>query len=268
MKPDELLADGFERVQTHTVGVPYFVWSVDLEVEEDRDLRLIEETILRLIRAGVREQAQIGALMGLAGDTVLSSALKDLLTKNAITFGEIGASFVINPLGAEMLAKAVSREARTHRDVRVCHDPYLDQLQWFDGEDETWVQASELGQLHPLPGPVAISEASFEARHRELQRLVEAEGLPSDPPLERGQARSKRDLVRTTAIRQTVRYRRAELEVWRNAKSGEQQLRVMRDGGEQTKVSDAIMDLAAEGQPILPAPGASSRPPGIGRGPA
>jgi hypothetical protein len=268
MKPEELRADGFERVETHTVGVPYSVWSVDLEVEEDRDLRLIEETILRLIRAGVRDQAQIGELMGLTGDTVLSSALNDLLTKNALTFGEAGASFDINPLGSEMLAKAVSREARSHRDVRVCHDPYLDQLQWFDGDEETWIPASALGQLSLLPGPIAISEASFEARHRELQRLIEAEGLPSDPPLERGQTRPKRDLVRTTAIRQTVWYRRAELEVWRNGTTTEQQLRVIRDGGEQTEVSDAIMDLAAEGQAILPAPGGRSRPASTGYEPA
>jgi hypothetical protein len=261
MKSDELRADGFELVETHHVGVPYFVWSVDLEVEEDRDLRLIEETILRLIRAGVREQTQIGELMGLAGDSVLSSALNDLLTKNAITFGEVGASFDINPLGSEMLAKAVSREARSFRDVSVCHDPYLDQLQWFDRDDETWVPASDHGQLHLLPGPVAISEASFEARHRELQRLVEMDGLPFDPPLEHGQMRTKRDLVRTTAIRQTVWYRRADLEVWRHAKTTEQQLRIIRGGGEQTEVSEAAMDLAAEGQPVVPVPTQNSRPP-------
>lgn len=260
MKPEELVADGFERVETHTVGVPYSVWSVDLEVEEDRELRLIEETILRLIRAGVREQTQIGDLMGLAGDTVLSSALRDLLTKNAITFGEVGASFDINPLGLDMLAKEVAREARSHRDVRICHDPYLDQLQWFDSDDETWVQPGQLGNLHLLPGPVGLSEANLEARYRELQRLVETEGLPFDPPLERGQTRSKRDLVRTTAIRQTLWYRRAELEVWRNAKTSEQQLRIIRDGGEQAEVSDAAMDLAAEGQSVVPAPAASSHP--------
>jgi len=259
MTPQELLAEGFEHADTHSVGVPYSVWSVDLEVEEDRELRLLEETVLRLIRAGVRERTQIGELMGLAEDIILSSALRDLLTKNAITFGDVGASFDINPLGLEMLTKATSREARSHRDVKVCHDPYLDKLQWFEGDDEVWVSVNELGQLHPLPAPAPLSEASLEARHRELQRLVEIDGMPSDAPLERGQIRPKRELVRVTAIRHAFWYCRVELEVWCDRQSGDRQLRVVRDGGEQTEISEAVMDLLAEGQDILPASKSASK---------
>ena len=189
-------------------------------------------------------QSAIGELMGLAGDTMLSSALHDLLAKNAITFGEVGAAFDINPLGVDMLTKASSREAQSHRDVRVCHDPYLDTLQWFDGDDDVWIAGNELGELHPLPASVPLSEASLEARHRELQRLLETEGLPWDVPLERGQSRPKRDLLRAIAIRHSFAYRSVELEVWRNASSGEQQLRALRDGGEQTEISEAVMEAA------------------------
>lgn len=261
MTPEELLAEGFEQVATHTVGVPYSVWCVDMEVEQDRELRLLEETILRLVRAGVREQACIGALVGLEGDPILSTALRDLLAKNALTFGDVGASFDINPLGVEMLAKAAAREARIYRDLRVCHDPYLDRLQWFDGFDDLWLVANELGQLHLLPAPVALSEARFEARHRELQRLIEIDGLPTDPPLERGQVRSKRDLVRVTAIRHSSSFRRLELEVWRNRQSGDEHLRILGDGGEQIEISEAVMDLAAAGQAVLPNAGSTASDP-------
>ena len=49
----QLVSDNFERVKLQAVALPHTVWKVSIEVEFDRPLTLAEETVLRLVSAGV-----------------------------------------------------------------------------------------------------------------------------------------------------------------------------------------------------------------------
>lgn len=248
MNQDELLSEGFECTGVHHVGVPYFIWVIDFDIEQDRSLRLTEETVLRLIQCGINSQGHLAELMGLDDDVILSNTLLGLLSKNAITFSELD-TYSLQPFGTEVLAKSSIQEPQTYSDMRICHDPYTDTFEWFDTDDEGWLMDQQ--SVQPLLAPSGLTVTSIEARHRDIRQLIERDGLPSDAPLARGQTRPRRDLTRLVALRSWVAYKSGELELWDHAKRDEKRYRLLQAGGEQPEISEAIMNLAAEGQSIV-----------------
>lgn len=258
--------EGFVQTARHTVGVPYFIWTFDVDLDVDRELRLVEQTILSLVGCGVTAQAQLAELMGLKDGAMLPSALVDLCSKSLLTFDAQGA-FNVTPTGADAVARSSTREPRRYTNLRVCHDPYVDRLYWLDGDDDDRKSGDDVGDNYNVPAPLALSNAAFESRYREVQLLIDNEGLPFDPPLGRGEKRPRRDVVRLVAVKQRVEYRHADLEIWDHSKRHERNYCVMQGGGEQPEISDVLNDLAADGQVIDPAEASMlKRPPPSGTG--
>jgi phosphatidylserine/phosphatidylglycerophosphate/cardiolipin synthase-like enzyme len=248
-RDQELTAEGFERVGTFPVGVPHFLWKVDLDVEFDRELRLVEETILRLVVAGVGHPLRIAELMGLDDGRIVPANLVDLLRKGAL--GSRDGSFFVSPLGNEMLRRATSRELRRYTDVEVRHDPYRDELRWSLDEEELKEPDVRAAGLRALPAPSALGATALDARYRDIQALLDREGFPFDTPEDKQQVR-RREIVRVIAVKHYVAYRQAELEVWYRAQRDEWHWRLLRAGGEEQEVSSKLAELEAEGHEIIP----------------
>jgi len=248
----QLVADGFERVTTWRVGVAHFVWRVDLDLEFDRELRLVEETILRLVHAGVGDPARIAGLMGLDEGRIVPATIVDLLRKGTITHRD-GQLFV-STLGAEVLRRALTRETRTYTDVELRHDPYRDELRWTFEEDE--YKRERLGEagLRALPEPAELRPAELEGRYREVQALLERDGLPFEKKEDEkeGTEKRRRDVLRVRPLKHYVAYREAELEAWYRSGRDEWQWRLLRGGGEETEVSAKLAELESNGSVIIP----------------
>lgn len=80
----QLINDGYERVTVRTVALPHTIWKLTLDVEFDRPITLSEETVLRLIDAGVHEPAEIERLMGLDPGVIVSNTVVSLLDRKSV----------------------------------------------------------------------------------------------------------------------------------------------------------------------------------------
>lgn len=250
-RADQLLADGFERVVTLGVGVPHFVWKVDLEIEFDRDLRLIEETVLRLVHAEVGDPNQIAALMGLADQSIVAAAVVNLLRLGGLTQRED--RLWITPFGSQMLERATTREIRQYTDVELRHDPYRDEFRWRLDDDEYELKEKDLraAGLRGLPDPGALSDGELIARYRDIQAILERDGLPFDNKEEQARKR-RREILRVQPKKPYVAYRQAELEVWYRRDRDEWRWRLLRGGGEEREISTKLEELEAQGVIIIP----------------
>lgn len=132
-RAQQLAAEGYEHVATIPVGLPHFVWVTDIEVEYDRGLRRVEETILRLVSAGVTNVGEVAALMGLGGERMITNAVVGLLGQNALAPAVPGLR--LTPVGERMLVQAAAR-ARSNHQEKLRHDPYRDELRWSFEEPE------------------------------------------------------------------------------------------------------------------------------------
>lgn len=167
-----------ELLRTETVALPIHSWSVDLTLEEDRPLPRLEETILRLSRAGVREFSRFVQLLGVE-ERQLARAFGDLRLQAALS-AQAG-TYEVTPEGLKLLERAALRVLRKTR-VRLWHDPYTDTLNWEDLENDdvmTGNQQRESG-IRALPAPVELREDELRERHREIQALLQRSGLPDD----------------------------------------------------------------------------------------
>jgi hypothetical protein len=233
---DELLAEGFSHVDTRAVALPHYVWKVDIEIEMDRELRLLEETVLGLVAAGIGDPDVIGKLVG---DPVIAGpAIVDLLRMGAI--GRREDRLQVNPSGVEMLRRTVTRETHNHEDVVLRHDPYNDELRWEFDEFELKENDRAASGLRALPLVPELERAALEARHEEIQRLVARDGLPFDREDLRAR---RREVVRFVAKRCFVAYREVHLELWHRDEKDEWRWRLLRGGGEDRVVSERLEQL-------------------------
>jgi phosphatidylserine/phosphatidylglycerophosphate/cardiolipin synthase-like enzyme len=247
----DLSADGFERIGVFAAAVAHFVWKVDLDVEFDRDLRLVEETVLGLVAAAIGSPTQIADLMGLDDGRIVPATIVDLLRKGAL--GHRDGTLSVAPLGLDMLKRAASREVRRYTDVELRHDPYRDELRWSFDETELKEREVRDSALRPLPAPSALGATTLESRYREVQSLLEREGLPFDSPDEKeANEKRRREIVRVISVKHYVAYREAELEVWYRADREEWRWKLLRGGGEEAEVSEKLAELESEGHEIIP----------------
>lgn len=244
----QLSADGFELIKTFRVGVVHFVWRVDLDMEFDRALRLVEETVLRLVDAGVGDPNVVAQLMGLDDAKIVPGTVVDLLRDGALRHRD--GRLEVTPLGAEQLKKASRKETHTYTDVELRHDPYRDELMWSFDEEEYKQEELRGAGIRALPQPAELSNAALEGRHREVQALVDRLGLPFDRDEE--QKSRRREIIRLRPIRVYVAYRDGELEAWYHAVKNEWNWRLLRAGGEEREVSEKLAALEAGGATIIP----------------
>jgi hypothetical protein len=246
----QLVAEGFERVKVQSVALPHTVWKVTLELEFDRSLTLAEETVLRLVSAGVHDPGEMTRLMGLDAGVIVPATIVNLLQKQLL--GQVD-RLEIMPLGRQALADQRTRESRSY-DLELRHDPYTDTFLWgFDGAElKDRKQVREMG-LHVLPIPAELAQLDVEVRHAEVQNLLDRFGLPfDDREAPKGQRRVKRDIIRMTANSSYQAWRQAELEVWHNVERGEWEWRLLYGEGENREISAALRALQQDGVEILP----------------
>lgn len=247
----QLVADGFEQVKVQDVALPHTVWKLSLEVEFDRPLTLAEETVLRLVAAGVYDPAEMARLMGLDSGVIVPSTVVNLLQRQLL--GQVD-HLEIMPLGRQALADMRVRQSKTY-DVETRHDPYTDTFLWgFDGaEIKSQKDVREMG-LHVLPLSRELASLDVEVRYAEVQRLLDRFGLPfedRDTPKKVG-ARQQRDIIRMSTTGSYQAWRRAGLEVWHNAERNEWDWRLLYGGGEDRDISAVLRALQQEGIEILP----------------
>lgn len=246
----QLVAEGFERVKVQAVALPHTVWKVSMEVEFDRPLTLAEETVLRLVSAGVHDPGEMGRLMGLDAGIIVPATVVNLLQRQLL--GQVE-RLEIMPLGRQALADQRTRQSKTY-DVELRHDPYTDTFVWsFDGaelKDSRHVRAS----LHVLPNAHELKPLDVEVRYAEIQTLLNRFGLPFEdrdtPP--KNQPRAQRDIIRLTANSSYQAWREATLEVWYNAERDEWAWRLLYGGGENREISAVLRALQQDGVEILP----------------
>ncbi|MBE7492930.1 MAG: hypothetical protein HS108_14410 [Planctomycetes bacterium] len=244
----QLIADGYELVDTLEVGLPHFIWRVDVEVEVDRDLRLVPETVLRLVSAGIGEAKDLAHLMGLVDARMVHNAIVDLLRLGALSHRDD--KLTLTPFGVQVLHRAVTREIEVFEDVELRHDPFRDELRWSYREREFRVgrQLRESG-LRTLPAPSGLTDRALELRFRDVQALFDRDGPPRED--EPGVTR-KRDVLRLRPLRMMTAYRVASLEVWYQPTTLAWDWRLMRHGGEEVDVSAKLRELQADGAEIIP----------------
>jgi len=244
----QLAEDGFERVATFRVGVPHFVWKIDVDVEFDRNLRLVEETVLRLISAGIGAPDDVASLMGLDDGHIVPKTIVDLLSSGAIA--QRDGRLVLSPSGTGILQRTAVRDARTYEDREIRHDPYRDELRWSLEEREFKEHELRGAGLRTLPAPAALSDEAMAARYREVHLVLEREGFPFDK--EHEPESRQREVIRIRPLRFFVAYREAELEAWHHQGRDEWDWLLLRNGGEETKVSERLRELEDDGAIIIP----------------
>ncbi len=251
-RSEQLIADGYERVATWRVGVAHFVWRIDLDLEFDRELRLAEETVLRLVDSGVGDPSRVAALMGLDEGRIIPATIVDLLRKGAIAHRDD--RLVVSALGSDILRRALTREMHTYTDVEVRHDPYRDELRWTFDEEEFKGERLRATGLRALPEPAELRPSDLEGRYREVQALVDRDGLPFEKKVDEkeGAEKRRRDVLRIRPLKHYVAYREAELEAWYRPGREEWQWRLLRGGGEETEVSAKLAELESNGSVIIP----------------
>jgi hypothetical protein len=245
----QLVAEGYERVKVQAVALPHTVWKIDFDIEFNRPLSIAEETVLRLIAAGVTAPGEITRLMGMDAGVIVPRTIVQLLTR-----GQLGQTdeLVLMPLGRQALTDQRSRDRRPYEDVEVRHDPYTDSFLWkFDAvELKSNKEVREAG-YHVLPVPFELTALDVDTRHAEIQSLLNRFGLPFDSPDDR-KKREQRDIVRLRAKHGYPAWRPAEVEVWYNAEREDWQWRLLYQGGEDAGISEVLRRLQSEGVQVLP----------------
>lgn len=246
----QLVAEGFERVKIQAVALPHTVWKASVEVEFDRPLTLAEETVLRLVSAGVHDPSEMTRLMGLDSGVIVPATIVNLLQRQLL--GQV-AHLEIMPLGKQALADQRTRQSKTY-ELELRHDPYTNTFLWnFEGPElKDSKQVRSMG-LHVLPIALELAPLDVEIRHAEVQNLLDRFGLPfDDRDTPKGRGRVQRDIIRMTANGCYQAWRQADLEVWHNAERGEWDWRLLYGGGENREISAALRALQQDGVEILP----------------
>ena len=250
---DQLTANGFELYTVLEVGLPHFVWRCDLDIEHDRNLHLSEETLLHLIEAGITTREHLGTAMGI-DESILRHSLLNLLERHALEYNQAG-ELRLSTIGKRMLLNAKVRLTSTFENMSVRHDPYKDKLRWHKPEYDLNDKQLRASGRRSISSIKPLGKHQFEERYKEIQGLIEAEGVPGD----RSQHKGKREVLRVRPLTPRTVYRPADLEVWYRPATEELSWRILRDGYEEPEVADMLLQLEAEGVQIIPGDEAPTR---------
>lgn len=245
----ELIEGGYERVRVASVMLPHTVWKLDIDIEFDRPLTLAEETVLRLVAAGVPDPEAIARLMGVDEGVIVAATIVNLLRRGLL--GQVDVLTVM-PLGRQALSDQRLRASKSYTDVEVRHDPYGDVFLWgFDGQElKDARDVKNLGH-HVLPAPQELPALDVDRRHEEVQTLLNRFGFPFDSPEVR-KNKVQRDIVRLRARHGYPAWRPAELGVWYHADRDDWQWVLRYFAGEERAVSEVLRKMQADGAEILP----------------
>lgn len=250
----QLVAQGFQLVVRESVALPHQVWRVDLEIEEEQELDLFTETILRLVAANVSDVHMIARLMGVSSDLGVERCISVALQKGQLRFDR---GLIITKAGEQALASQMRVVSKVYKRVEVCFDPYEDIFRWDFGESTR----ARADPLRALPEVGALSALDVQVRHAEIGELIERFGLPFDRARQKGERERVRDLIRVTPQHHETRWREATLEVYHHPVDQLWDWRLLLEGGELTHVQEKLLQAQERGQlqvlPLEPAPAAS-----------
>ena len=217
MTTAELERRGFEYVERYEAALPVAEWSLDLEVERERDLSAAESTVLALVQDGTDDIGGLTLLLGLGEDVRLAERiLVDLLRSSAIE--PAGEGFGITDLGERWLAHRTAR-VRQRFTVAVRLDPLTDKFDWIDhetpahGNDDVWTIE--------LP---AVDDDHLLYRKAEIGELVRTEGIPFKDGSQADDHLRGIELFGVTVLERRRHWRRVEFEVWRHPARVEERL--------------------------------------------
>jgi len=204
-------------------------------------LRLVDETVLRLVDAGVGERSALAQLMGTEPDVAVPRSLARMIQAG---FLAPKSKFEVTQQGRQALRHQSMVERRPHKNLKLRYDPWQDEFLW-EIDEERFKSEGEFS----LPMPPGLDAAGVALRHREVQALLDAKGLPGQ---EERKVRIKRHIVDLTAARVEVRWRQVTVEVWHREGDGEVETRVLYRGGEPRSMSAMVRRMQEEGRAMLP----------------
>lgn len=251
---EQLLVDeGFTYFNEYSVGVPFYTWTVDLDIEYDRVLRLTEEITLHLIAQGITKRNELEQLLGLEDDLVAKNIVTGLFERSAIQYN--GEEVQITTIGREMVKKIAARITEKFEGENIRYDPYNDYFEWAAVHKNAYkdLKDSKKAKIKLLPESGRLDSKQVNLKFDQIQEILEHEQSPTRRDENKDSIRLP-DLVRLTAISDKVYYRVAVLQLWTRTKNEESEIRwrLLIAGVDETKISERLMDLEAQGEQIIP----------------
>ncbi|MBB5234121.1 hypothetical protein [Deinococcus budaensis] len=235
---------------TYKVGLPVYTWRATLLVWCDRRVRLLEETVLRLVRDGVTGTDDMTRLLGLHDPAIVRRTVQDLLERGALNYGSTRTLHVTEVVGRRLLEVALVKDERRFEGISVWLDPLAESVSWpdeaglFSERDVTDAGGTVIRPKETL-GSGALPD-----QFRALHRLVNREPGPlATHPL--GENVLKFELQHVLPSRPRLSYRLATLEVTRHPE-GEWTYRLLQGGVEDVERSAALRAWELEGHPVVP----------------
>ena len=239
-KKADLKKLGFEFNYKKPALMPYYLWYVDMLIEQDRKLRLVEETILQLFSAGVATYDEVATLLGLGDDEIFRLALIDLIDASLLSPGADTAA--VTNAGEIAVRDSLTRVQKVFESVPVLYDPYKDRFEWYSDDLQPSALANN-ADYFLLPNTVRLTHDEVKERHKEFQGL-----LQKNSPSFLGEA-VKKDLINLESIRYEVKYRCVDIEVW--TKDSASDWVITQSDAELEEESQAFFQLEKEGLSIL-----------------
>jgi hypothetical protein len=245
-KRERLIADGYELYTSLRVGVPHFVWTCSIDLIHDRNVSLIEETLLRLVDAGLGDRQDLTIATGL-DNVVSANAIASMLEQSALEYDQ-DRRLRLSAVGKRMLLNAKARVQSTVEDVVVRHNPYGDNLSWHTPKFDLSPQQLKAAGRHRLSGVRPLNESEFQSRYQEIQSLIQHNGLPKEKRTFAG----KVEVLRVNPTAMQVVFRPMDLDVWFKREGHVFDWVLLRDGVEEPEAIQVFERAQADGVEIIP----------------
>lgn len=226
------------------VAIPFDQWLLELTVEENRPLSPLEEAVLSLSQAGVRELDRFAELLGI-DHRLLASGVSSLRLKNALTANQ--GQYSISETGAKLLEQNAHRTLR-RVTAKVLHDPFRDEFSWPQEEHE-----EEVDGLRRLPAPPELRKAVMTQRYSELHRLLGDDGLPDEQVTPLNEQLAERAIIVNVHPRNVTRiYRTRTLQVWLDPATTAIRFQLLQDDHPDEQTTDVLNSMWYQGTEIVP----------------
>lgn len=245
---DALLDDGFERRGSIPCALPMWLWTVTLQVEQNRPLRHVDEAVMALVKANVTDPDSIAKLMGVDDSEIVVRSIASLMRAGALRH-ERGAIRMtdggIAALEKSQLKESVSREACVH------FDPYLRRFRFAERSEERGPHDVRCRGMHQLPLPPQPLKRDLRNGHLQFQSALEAsEGT-----------RGAIDLLHVAPVGQAQPvFDEVDLELWHRVSDAQWRWRLLVDGVDDKTLTAAVRGLEMEQGDVLPFVPIDSRP--------
>lgn len=247
IKGDELVRSGFDCDGEVVVGLPMVVWTLDLEVERQRDVSAAELAVLSFVDVDVGGRVEIARYLGMGTDTrLVEQVLVKALREGAIEVCDGG--FRVTDVGRRWIAEGTTR-VWEHVTFEVQHDPLRDMLEWWVKE---WPVEGKHVRTLDLP---RVENDRLLGHLSELGRLVRDEGLPDEDDRGPANQRPKVELRHAAIVSRRVHWREVRVAIWRRPLTDEVRMIGSIQGAEYPPLTELLtrMKVDSRGRFLLAA---------------